>query len=68
MSEYNKLKTQGLTRGRPKLSPEEKLQRKELNVMRQEARRRATIVLQHRHAEEFAQIIEDEMKALGKKK
>lgn len=44
-------------RGRKPLTPEIKAQRLEIqkqkNRLRQEARRRASMVLQHRHAEEF---------------
>jgi hypothetical protein len=67
MSEYSKLKSKGLGRGRPRLSDEEKLQRKEANAIRQEARRRAHLVLQHRHQEEYADIFEEEFKSLSKK-
>lgn len=64
MSEYNKLKKKGLPRGRKPLSPEERKQRAAIVQMKQESRRRAGIVLQHKHAEEFADLCELEFKAL----
>lgn len=67
MSEYSKLKSKGLGRGRPRLSDEERIQRKEANAMRQEARRRAHLVLQHRHQDEYNDIFEEEFKNLSKK-
>jgi hypothetical protein len=67
MSEYDTLKKRGLVRGRPRLSEEEKQSRKELTGKRQEARRRASLVLQHRYADEYVKIFEDELKALLKK-
>ena len=66
MSEYNKLKNKGLGRGRPALKPEEREQRKELNSKRQEARRRAHIVLQHRYADDYEKIFTAELKELMK--
>jgi hypothetical protein len=65
MSEYNEIKASGFKRGRKPLPPEEKARRVEIQKKRQEARRRALAVLQHRHAEEFAQICEAEFKALN---
>jgi hypothetical protein len=67
MSESNKLKNSGLGRGRPKLNEEEKVLRKQMNSVRQEARRRAHLVLQHRHQDEYNKIFEEEFKSLGKK-
>jgi hypothetical protein len=67
MSEYSKLKNGGLSRGRPRLSEEERASRKEVSAKRQEARRRAMVVLQHRYPEEFEAIVESEFKALLKK-
>jgi hypothetical protein len=67
MSEYNKLKNSGLGRGRPKLNAEEKVLRKQMNSVRQEARRRAHLVLQHRHQDEYNKIFEEEFKSLSKK-
>lgn len=67
MSEYDTLKKRGLVRGRPRLSEEEKQNRKEMTVKRQEARRRALLVLQHRHSEEYAKVFEEELKAVLKK-
>lgn len=67
MSEYESLKKNGLVRGRPRLSEQEKQNRREMTVKRQEARRRALLVLQHRHVDEYAEILEEELKAvLGK--
>jgi hypothetical protein len=68
MSEYSKLKNKGIRRGRPRLSEEEKIERKHLNTMRQEARRRAHLVLQHRHQDEYLEIFEEEFKVLSRKK
>jgi hypothetical protein len=67
MSEYNKLKNKGLGRGRPALSEEERQSRRELNAKRQEARRRAHIVLQHKYAEEYEKIFATELRELTKK-
>jgi hypothetical protein len=67
MSEYNKLKNSGLGRGRPKLNEEERILRKQMNSVRQEARRRAHLVLQHRHQDEYNKIFEEEFKSLSKK-
>ena len=64
MSEYAKLKNQGLGRGRPRLSDEEREMRRAMNQLRQEARRRAGIVLQRRHAEEYEKLIMDETTSL----
>lgn len=66
MSEYNKLKSKGLGKGRPALSPEERAERKVLNAKKQEARRRAHLVLQHRYNDEYQQIYAAELKALSK--
>jgi len=55
-------------RGRPRLSDEERViraeQRKEANRLKQEARRRAAIVLQHRHQDEFQVLLRSEYDAL----
>jgi hypothetical protein len=67
MSEYNKLKSKGLGRGRPALSPEERESRRDTNAKRQEARRRAHIVLQHKYAEEYERIFSTELRELTKK-
>jgi hypothetical protein len=64
MSEYNKLKKKGLSKGRKPLSAEERQQRAAVVQMKQESRRRAGIVLQHKYAEEFAALCELEFKAL----
>ena len=66
MSEYNKLKNKGLRRGRKALSVEEAQNRKVLYARRQEARRRAHIVLQHKHPEEYERIYNAEMRELSK--
>jgi len=67
MSEYNKLKSKGLGRGRPALSAEERESRRDINAKRQEARRRAHIVLQHKYAEEYERIFSTELRELTKK-
>jgi hypothetical protein len=64
MSQYDELKKNGLSRGRPRLSDEEREKRKRLNAVRQEARRRANIVLQHRHAKEYEEIFAAELNTL----
>lgn len=64
MSEYEEIKASGFKRGRKPLPPDEKARRVELHKKKQEARRRALAVLQHRHAQEFAQIWENEFSAL----
>lgn len=69
MSEYEKIiETVGKRRGRKPLPVEERDRRraaqKEQNRLRQEARRRAFLVLQHRYPEEFSAILEDEYKAI----
>lgn len=70
MSEYEKIiEAVGKRRGRKPLAPEERDRRRaiqrEQNRKRQEARRRALLVLQHRYAEEFDAILSDEIKALS---
>jgi len=56
-------------RGRPRLTEEERTiraeQRKVANRMKQEARRRAAIVLQHRHSDEFSALLQSEYEALA---
>lgn len=64
MSEYKALKTKGLNRGRPRLSDKERQERKKVTAMRQEARRRAGLVLQHRHHDEYEQLVAKEMTSL----
>jgi len=66
MSEYSKLKNKGLHRGRPRLSEGERAERKRLMTIRQEARRRALIVLQHRYPEDYENILAAELKELMK--
>jgi hypothetical protein len=66
MSEYSKLRENRINRGRPKHSPEQKAESQMRNSVRQEARRRAHMVLKARHAEEFNAIYEAEMKDLVK--
>lgn len=55
-------------RGRPRLTDEERTiraeQRKIANRLKQEARRRASIVLQHRHSDEFSALLKSEYDAL----
>ena len=65
MSEYDKLKSSGLGRGRPKLSAAEKQLRAELTAIRQEARRRAHVVLQHKHIKEYNKIFDSELSVLS---
>ena len=64
MSEYDKLKEKGMGRGRPRHTDEQREKAKAINAIRQEARRRAHLVLKNRHDEEFREICEQEMKAL----
>jgi hypothetical protein len=67
MSEYEKLKQKGImSRGRPRHTPEQQEQSRVLNSFRQEARRRAHLVLKERHAEEFEEIYLAELKDLQK--
>lgn len=66
MSEYVKLKNKGLRRGRKPLSKEESEQRKVLYARRQEAHRRAKIVLQNRYPEEYEKIYQNEYRELTK--
>jgi len=66
MSEYSKLKEKGINRGRPRHSPEQKAASQLRNSLRQEARRRAHLVLKARHADEFNEIYENEMNDLIK--
>lgn len=65
MSEYNKLKAKGMKKGRPKFTGIEKQRSLVLAVMRQEARRRAHLVLKSRHSEEYADIYEAEFNVLA---
>jgi len=64
MSEYSKLKEKGMGRGRPRHTEEQRAKAKALNAVRQEARRRAHLVLKSRYEEEFAAICEQEMNTL----
>jgi hypothetical protein len=64
MSEYTKLKMSGLPKGRRPLPMEEKERRNVLNQKKQESRRRAGIVLQHKYSDEFALLCEAEFQAL----
>lgn len=62
--------SKGVRRGRPAfLTPEEKAVRKERakvqNRLRQEARRRAFVVLQHRYSEEFETLMAEELQNLS---
>lgn len=67
VSEFESLKKNGLLRGRPRLSEQEKQNRKETTIKRQEARRRASIVLQHRHIDEYNEIFEKELETVLEK-
>jgi hypothetical protein len=66
MSEYSKLREKGINRGRPRHSPEQKAASQLRNSLRQEARRRAHLVLKARHFDEFNEIYENEMNDLIK--
>lgn len=66
MSEYKKLKEKGITRGRPRHTDEQRAISQIRNAVRQEARRRAHLVLKSRHVEEFNAIYEAEMSSLMK--
>ena len=71
-SEYLKLIKSGNKRSRARnLTPEQVKDRNDeqarRNRMRQEARRRALMVLQHRHAAEYAALYEAEQIFLDKK-
>jgi hypothetical protein len=69
ISEYRTIvSTSSRRRGRPRLTEEERTlraeQRKAANRLKQEARRRASIVLQHRHSDEFSVLLKNEYEAL----
>lgn len=64
MSEYEKLKQKGMGRGRPRHTSEQRAQSRQVNALRQEARRRAHLVLKGKHRDEFQAIYESEIKAL----
>ncbi len=67
MSEYEKLKQKGImSRGRPRHTAEQQEQSRVLNSFRQEARRRAHLVLKERHAEDFEDIYIAEFRDLQK--
>jgi len=66
MSDYTKLKKQGLKRGRPRLPESERAERKRLVLMRAEARRRAMLVICDRHSSEMKEQVEVELKELLK--
>lgn len=68
-SEYRTIvSTTNRRRGRPRLSDEERSiraeQRKAANRLKQEARRRALVVLQHRHKDEFQALLQSEYDVL----
>jgi hypothetical protein len=65
MSEYDKLKQKGMGRGRPRHTPEQRAESQARNAVRQEARRRAHLVLKNKHSEEFNEIYEQELKSLS---
>jgi len=71
MSEYEKSVRGTNKRGRKPLPIKEKERRIKIqqlaNRMRQEARRRAALVLQHRYSDEFLKLYSDEFTALKKK-
>jgi len=73
-TEFERLSSGGdgaaIRRGRPsRLTPEQKRQRIErqraMNRLRNEARRRAHIVLQHRYENEFRSLMEEEISNLA---
>lgn len=64
MSEYSKLRESGIKRGRPRHTAEQRAASQVRNSVRQEARRRAHLVLKARYSEEFNEIYEAEMKDL----
>lgn len=74
MTEFEKLVQQrqgGARRGRPSvLTAEQKAERKATqnakNRLRNEARRRAHIVLQYKYSDEFARLLNEEIKNLAK--
>lgn len=66
MSEYSKLREKGINRGRPRHNPEQRAASQLKNSLRQEARRRAHLVLKSRHMDEFNEIYENEMNDLIK--
>lgn len=66
MSEYKKLKEKGINRGRPRHTDEQRAVSQIRNAVRQEARRRAHLVLKSRHVDEFNAIYEAEMASLMK--
>jgi|LakMenEpi03Aug12_release.lakeMendotaPanAssembly.Ray.scaffolds.fasta_scaffold960877_2 hypothetical protein len=66
MSDYTKLKKEGLKRGRPRLPENERQERKQLVLMRAEARRRAMLVICDRHTDELKSQVEVELKELLK--
>lgn len=63
-SEYGKLKEKGMGRGRPRHTPEQRQQAQQVNMARQEARRRAHLVLKSRHIDEYNEIYDAEFSAL----
>ncbi len=72
-SQYVKLIEKGAGRGKPKfLTPEQVRHKKEIaslkNRLRQEARRRALMVLQHRYASEYAELYNTEQEFLKQEK
>ena len=66
MSDYTKLKKEGLKRGRPRLPENERQERKQLVLMRAEARLRAMLVICDRHTDELKSQVEIELKELLK--
>jgi len=63
-SEYGKLKEKGMGRGRPRHTQEQKEKAQLINTARQEARRRAHLVLKSRHMDEYNEIYDAELSAL----
>lgn len=62
---YSNLKKKGaIRRGRPRLSDEERIERKKMVLMRSEARRRAMLALKVAYPEEFERLTKVEFEAL----
>jgi hypothetical protein len=62
---YANLKKKGaIRRGRPRLSDEERTERKKMVLMRSEARRRAMLALKAAHSDEFEQLTKLELETI----
>lgn len=65
MSEFEQLRKKGMGRGRPRHTDEQRAEAQAKNALRQEARRRAHLVLKSRHEKEFNEVYEQELKSLA---